>query len=89
MNVTLKLPDEIVREARIRAIHEDKSLSSWVAGLVNRELANPDGEAGKPMTLAEAMRVPGMPASFYEKELPLPDRRETKHREFAFDPDEK
>lgn len=88
MNVTLKLPDEVVREARIRAVHEDKSLSAWVAGLVNRELATPAGEAGKPMTLTEAMRVPGMPESFYEKDFPLPDRRETKHREFTFEPDE-
>ena len=39
------------------------------------------------MTLIEALTVPGMPASFYEKEFPLPDRRETKHREFSFEPD--
>jgi len=88
MNVTLKLPDQVVRAARIRAVYEDKSLSSWVADLVNRELATPAGDPAKPMTLAEAMRVPGMPESFYEKDFPLPDRRETKHREFTFEPDE-
>ena len=88
MNVTLKLPDEVVREARIRAVHDSKSLSAWVADLVNRELAAPADEAGKTMSLAEAMRVPGLPESFYEKDFPLPDRHETKHREFSFEPDE-
>jgi hypothetical protein len=39
------------------------------------------------MTLAEAMRVPGMPDSFYEKDFPLPDRKQTKRREFTFEPD--
>ncbi len=88
MNVTLKLPDELVREARHRAVNQSKSLSAWMAALVRRELAAPADEAEKPMTLAEAMRVPGMPDSFYEKDFLLPDRKETKHREFTFEPDE-
>jgi len=88
MNVTLKLPDEIVREARIRAVHDSKSLSAWMADLVRRELAFPEASREKPQTLIEAMAVPGMPDWFYEKEFPLPDRRETKHREFTFEPDE-
>lgn len=77
-----------MREARIRAIHEDKSLSAWLAALVNRELETPAREAEKPMTLMEAMRVPGMPESFYEKDFALPDRSESTHREFSFEPDE-
>jgi plasmid stability protein len=88
MNVTLKLPDDVVREARIRAVHESKSLSAWMAALVRRELAAPEPPEQKRMTLIEALTVPGMPASFYEKDFPLPDRRETKHREFSFEPDE-
>jgi hypothetical protein len=89
MNVTMKLPDEIVREARIRAVHDSKSLSAWMADLVRRELAAaPVGVTEEPKTWIEALTVPGMPDSFYEKEFPLPDRRETKHREFSFDPDE-
>lgn len=88
MNVTLKLPDELVREARHRAVNQSKSLSSWMADLVSRELQEPLNEAEAAMTLAEAMRVPGMPASFYEKDFPLPDRKQTKHREFTFEPDE-
>jgi hypothetical protein len=88
MNVTMKLPDEIVRKARIRAVHNSQSLSAWMADLVFRELAMPSDETEASMTLAEAMRVPGMPDSFYEKDFPLPDRKTTKHREFTFEPDE-
>jgi len=36
MNVTLKLPDELCREARHRAVDESKSLSAWVTDLVAR-----------------------------------------------------
>ena len=89
MNVTLKLPDELVREARHRAVNQSKSLSAWMAALVRRELAT-DPAAGpeEPKTWMEALTVPGMPDSFYEKDFPLPDRKATKHREFTFEPDE-
>lgn len=89
MNVTMKLPDDMVREARIRAVQNSKSLSAWMADLVRRELAaEPVGGAEEPKTWIEALTVPGMPDSFYEKEFPLTDRRDTKHREFSFEPDE-
>jgi hypothetical protein len=42
----------------------------------------------KRQTLAEAMTMPGTPDWFYEKELPLPDRKAGKEREFTFDPNE-
>lgn len=88
MNVTLKLPDDVVRQARIRAVHDSQSLSAWMADLVRRELAYTTSAEQKPKTLIEALTVPGMPDSFYEKDFPLPDRKETKHREFTFEPDE-
>jgi len=90
MNVTLKLPDETCRKAKHFAVDENKSLSRWVAGLVDAEIAKREGETSleQPMTLAEAMRVPGMPDSFYEKDFPLPDRKKTKHRQFTFEPDD-
>lgn len=86
MNVTLKLPDSMVREARHRAVNESKSLSCWVAELVHRELAEPAKEAEASITLAEAMRVSGLPDSFYENDFPLPDRKKTKSRDFTFEP---
>lgn len=88
MNVTLKLPDELVREARHRAVNQSQSLSAWMAALVRRELAEGSAGSEESKTWIEALTVPGMPDSFYEKDFPLPDRKTTKHREFTFEPDE-
>ena len=88
MNVTLRLPDDVVRQPRIRAAHDSQSLSTWMADLVRRELAQTTSAEQKPKTLIEALTVPVTPESFYEKDFPLPDRKETKHREFTFEPDE-
>ena len=88
MNVTLKLPDDLVRELRHRAVNAGQSLSAWMTDLAKRELASePVGEGEAPKTWVEALTVPGMPDSFYEKDLPLPDRKTTKHREFSFEPE--
>lgn len=90
MNVTLKLPDDLVRQARIRAVHQSESLSAWMAGLVRRELSSVSGSTAPeaPSSLFEAMQVPGMPDWFYEKELPLPDRKADQEREVHFEPEE-
>lgn len=86
MNVTLKLPDEIVREARHLAIDENTSLSALVCELLEERIKQ--RSATEPKTWMEALRLPDAPDWFYEKDFPLPDRKETKHREFAFEPDE-
>jgi hypothetical protein len=88
MNVTLKLPDDLVREARHRAVNQSQSLSAWMAGLVHRELAAPPASMEEPKSLVEALRLPDAPDWFYEKDFPLPDRKQTKHREFAFESDD-
>lgn len=88
MNVTLKLPDDLVRQARHHAIEEDKSLSAWMADLVRRELENPELKTDEPKSLYEAMQTTNMPDWFYDKEFPLPDRKADKEREFSFDPNE-
>lgn len=88
MNVTLKLPDDLVRELRHRAVNAGQSLSAWMAALARRELATLPADEEKSLSLVEAMRVPGMPKSFYEKDFPLQDRKDIKHREFSFEPDE-
>ncbi len=90
MNVTLKLPDELVREARHLAVNQSKSLSAWLASLVRRELATESNTVTEnAKSLMEALAVPGMTESFDEKDFPLPDRKETKHRKFTFEPDDK
>jgi N-acetylglutamate synthase-like GNAT family acetyltransferase len=86
MNVTLKMPDETVREARHLAIDENTSHPALVAGLLDERIKQ---RAARPrVSLAVALRLPDAPDWFYEKEFPLPDRREAKHREFSFEPDE-
>lgn len=86
MNVTLKLPDETVREARHLAIDENTSLSALVCELLEERIKQ--RSVTEPKTWMEALRLPDAPDWFYEKDFPLPDRKETKHREFAFEPDE-
>ncbi len=86
MNVTLKLPDEVIREARHLAIDENTSLSALVCELLEERIKQRSNPQTK--TLAEALMPPDAPDWFYEKDFPLPDRSETKHRNFTFEPDE-
>jgi len=88
MNVTLKLPDDLVREARHRAVNQSQSLSAWMASLVRRELAATSPTMEERKSLIEALHLPDAPDWFYEKDIPLPDRKQTKHREFSFEPDD-
>jgi hypothetical protein len=37
-NITLKLDEELIRAGKHRAIEHNKSLSSWVAGLIAEEI---------------------------------------------------
>ena len=54
MNVTITLDDDLCREARHRAVDEGKSLSSWLAGVIRREVGkNP---AAKSPSLLEMLR---------------------------------
>lgn len=82
MNVTLKLPDDLCRKARHRAVDESKSLSAWVAALIEQAVTQPESDH-KP-TLMEAMSLPDAPEWFYEREIPLEDRKTMKDRDFSF-----
>lgn len=81
MNVTLNLPDDLAKEACHLALDEGKSLSALVAELLAQRLGKSTALVTKCKTLADAMAVPGMPDWFYERELPLPDRKAHKERE--------
>lgn len=72
MNVTLKLPDDLIKEAKHRAIDEDTSLSAWVANLVRRELASSSSSS-----CMETLCVLEDPDPRYgDRDLPLPERKE-------------
>jgi len=53
MNVTLKLNDQVCRDARHRAVDAGRSLSGWVEELIRRELGRPQPKM--PQTLLEAL----------------------------------
>lgn len=79
MNITLKLPDALCREARHRAVDESKSLSAWVADLVAREVSRPSATRA-PVTLLDALGD----ESLADGELDLPNRRERATRPLRF-----
>jgi len=77
MNVTLKLPDEIISEARHRAVARSQSLSQWVAELLQAEIArhHPDRQ-----TLSQRL---GDPATA-DRDFELPDRQGETERPIPF-----
>ena len=65
MNVTLKLPADLLSEARHRAIARSQSLSQWLAGLLRQEIArdHPDRQTlsqrlGDPVTAGRDFELP-------------------------------
>ena len=53
MNVTIKISEQLGREARHRAVDAGESLSGWVARLIQKELAK--GKAGRCGSLLELL----------------------------------
>ncbi len=88
MNVTVKLPDDLVREARNLASDEKKSFSSLVGELLRREVDARSKQIEERPSLVEALALPDMPNWFYEKDFPLEDRKSGPVREFSFENDE-
>jgi hypothetical protein len=78
MNVTLKLPDELCREARHRAVDASKSLSAWVTDLVAREVGATTSPA--PATLLTSLGDESLAGA----ELDLPSRRTGPKRPVKF-----
>jgi hypothetical protein len=82
MNVTLNLPDQLCQKARHRAVDERKSLSAWLAGLVERELGL---SATPPKSLVEIFEQEEIPKADLGKEFPLEDRVNVAIRDFSFE----
>lgn len=87
MNVTVKLPDELIRQARHRAVDESKSLSAWLADLVERELGSSEAGRFAPRTWIDAFESEH-PDWYYERDLPLEDRYAGSIRDSLFEKDD-
>lgn len=77
MNVTIKLPDDLVHEARYRAVARSQSLSQWVADLMRVEISrsHPDRK-----TLSERL---GDPLTAH-RDFELPERKSETERPISF-----
>lgn len=62
-NVTITLPDEVVRRARIAVAHEDKSLSRFVADLLQKRCDVETERAEKAALLWKFLDGPGFPGA--------------------------
>jgi hypothetical protein len=69
-NVTITLPDDLARRARVEAAKQDKSLSRFVADLVEKQCKAED--SAKLALLRKFFNGPGWPSSGG----PLPKREE-------------
>jgi hypothetical protein len=53
MNVTIKISDQICRDARHRAVDAGRSLSGWITDVIRTELSRP--ALKKPQMLLDAL----------------------------------
>jgi hypothetical protein len=62
-NVTITLPDELARRARVAAAKEDKSLSRFVADLLEKQCESGDDKSKKVALLCKFLDGPGFPGA--------------------------
>ena len=76
VNVTIKIDDDLCRQARHRAVDADLSLSGWVARVLEKELR----EEPVNKTIAELIRMDD------DRDLMdfIPDRRDAAERPIQF-----
>ena len=84
MNVTLKLPDDLCKAARHRAVDAEKSLSAYMVELLERDLEKSEGKAVRPKTWMDAFSG-DEDDPYLEMDFPLEDRKAMKIREFDFE----
>jgi len=81
MNVTVKLEDDLIKQARHRSIDEGKSLSAWMADLVQKELKLTKTEK---KSLLERLEDHALPDEVADKDFPLEGRTTESEREPLF-----
>ncbi len=76
MNVTIKISDEICRQARHRAVDAGRSLSGWIADVIRKELSH--SGSGKAQTFLEALgdeRLSGFDIDFPRDKSSIREKR--------------
>lgn len=68
MNVTISLPEELVRQARHRAVDRKMSLSRWVASILEEELAKREKLRLEAVERMSARMKKGFPLNMPDKE---------------------
>ncbi len=53
MNVTIKISDQLCRDARHRAVDAGRSLSGWIADVIRKEISQTPSK--KPKSLLESL----------------------------------
>jgi len=84
MNVTMKVPDELCKAARQRAVDAEKSLSANVAELLARDLEKPVEKSPRPKTWMDAFSG-DKDDRYQETDFSLEDRKAMKIKEFDFE----
>lgn len=85
MNVTLKLPDDLVKKARHLAIDENTSLSGLVAQLLSSRLSARRTDADSRRSWIDAFSGE-VDDGHLERDLPIEDRKLHRDRDFSFEP---
>lgn len=62
-NVTITLPDDLALRARVEAAKQDKSLSRFVAELLDKQCKTESESAKKRAVLREFLKGPGFPGA--------------------------
>lgn len=73
MKTTLDLPDELVREIKIRAVRENRTLKDLITDLLRRGLAQPLEGSGRVRSRVELPLVQCAHAAHPQEEM-TPDR---------------
>ena len=84
MNVTMKVPDELCKAARQRAVDAEKSSSANVAELLARDLEKPVEKSPRPKTWMDAFSG-DKDDRYQETDFSLEDRKAMKIKEFDFE----
>jgi len=84
MNETLKLPDDLCKAARHRAVDAEKSFSAYMVGLLEKDLEKSEEKAARPETWMDAFSG-DEDDPYLAMDFPLADRKTAEIRKLEFE----